>query len=65
MTVEMCRSNDEIRHIERQETVAIETAWITLWQHKRLADIALCIDVTEIRAREESIVTTGTKHHPT
>ena len=58
LTIEASWTDDELRHIERKETVTIETARILLWQHKRLAYIALCIDMTEIRARDEAIVTT-------
>ena len=65
MTVEIRGGNDEIGHVERKETLTIVTARVTLWQHERLADIAPCIDMTEIRACEESVVTTGAEHQPT
>ena len=64
MTIETGRTNDEVRHIEGKETVAIETTRITLRQHKRLGDVPLGIDVTEIGPREKTIITTRTKHHP-
>ena len=63
-TIETSGCDDEIGHIEGEETVAIETAWIALGQHKGLADAALRIDVTEIRSREETIVATGTQEEP-
>ena len=65
MAIEMSGGDDEIWHIERKEAIAIETAWISLWQHKGLADIALGVDMTEIGPREETIVATGTEHEPT
>ena len=64
MTIKVSRTNDEIGHIEGEETLAIETARIALRQHEGLADNAVSIDVTEIGPREETIVATGTQHEP-
>ena len=64
MTIEASRANDEFGHIEGKETFAVETAWITLWQHKGFGNGALGIDMTEIGPCEEPIVATGTKHEP-
>ena len=64
IAIEVCWANDEIGHIEGKETVVIETAWILLRQHKGFADTSICINVTEIRSREEAVVTTGTKDEP-
>ena len=58
ITIEARRTDNEIGHIERQETVTIETTRIALWQHEGLGDDALGIHMTEIRSREETIVTT-------
>ena len=58
MAIEVSRTNDEIGHIEGQETVAIETTRISLRQHESFADNALGINMTEIGTREEAIVTT-------
>ena len=63
-TIEAGGGDDELGHIEGQETVAIETAWIALRQHEGLADPALGIDVTEIGSREETVVATGTEYQP-
>ena len=60
----MRRTNDEIGDVEGQEAVAIETARVSLGQHKGLSNMALCIDMTEIGSREESVVTTGAEHEP-
>ena len=62
--VEMSGSNDEIGHIKREETLAIETSGITLWQHECLAGIALGINVAEIRTGVESVIATGTEYQP-
>ena len=64
ISIETSRTNNEFGHIERKETLAIETTRITLWQHKRLGDVPLGIDVTEIGSCEETVVTTRTKHYP-
>ena len=56
MTVKIGWANDKIGHVERKESFTIETAWISLRQHECLADISLCIDVTEIWSREETVV---------
>ena len=64
LTIETRGGDDEIRHVEGQETVAIETTGITLGQHKSLADNALGINVTEIGTRKETIVATGTQQEP-
>ena len=63
-TVEVRRTNDEIGDVEGQEAVAVETARVSLGQHKGLSNMALCIDMTEIGSREETIVTTGAEHEP-
>ena len=49
---------DEVGNIEGKETVAVETARILLRQHECLACNALSIYMTEIRPREETVVTT-------
>ena len=64
MTIEVSGANNEFRHIEGQETLAIETARITLRQHKGLGDSPLVINMTEIGSREETVIATGTQHHP-
>ena len=64
MTIEVSRTDDEIRHIEGEETFAIETAGIPLRQHKGLSDNALVVNVTEIGSCEEPIIATGTQHEP-
>ena len=58
VTIEVRRTDDEIGHIEGHETVAIESARVSLGQHEGLADSAFFIDVTEIGPCEEAIVTT-------
>ena len=65
MTIEMGGSNDKIGHIKGEETFAIETARITLGQHKGLTDSSLFIDMTEIRTRIKTIIATGTQYEPT
>ena len=65
MTIEVSGANDEIRHIEREKTLAIETARITLRQHKGLGDVPLGIDVTEVGPCKETVVATGTHYEPT
>ena len=64
MTVEVGRACDEIRHIERQEPVAIEASRMALRQHKGLVDPAPLVDVAEIGARIETIVTAGAEDQP-
>ena len=64
MTIKMSGRDDEIGHIERQETIPIETTGIALGQHKGLADNALSINVTEIGSREEPVVATRAEHKP-
>ena len=56
MGIELDRGNGEIGHVKRKETVALETARILLWQHKRLAYYAIGIDMAEIRACIETVV---------
>ena len=56
LTIKMSGADDELGHVERKETVAIETARVSLGQHECLADSALGIDVTEIGSCEESVV---------
>ncbi len=63
-TIEMGRTCDEIRHVIGIETVTIELAWMALGQHKGLADMSLCINVTEIRSRVKTVVATRTQHKP-
>ena len=58
MTIEMSRGDDEFGHIERKETLAIETARISLWQHEGLGHLSLGIDVAEIGPGEEAVVAT-------
>ena len=65
MTIETSWANDEVRHIKRKETVAIETARVSLRQHKSFGNIAISIYVTKIRPCEEAIVATRAEHHPT
>ena len=65
MTIEASRSDDEVGNIERKETIPIETARISLRQHEGLGDNSVGIDVTEIRPRIETVITSGTKHEPT
>ena len=57
ITVKASWTNDEIGHIEGKETVAIETARVTLRQHKSFGNIAISIYVTKIGPCEETIVT--------
>ena len=64
MSIEMGGTSNEIRHIEGEEPVAIETTRIPLRQHKGLGDLAIGIDMTEIGASEEPVVTTGTEYYP-
>ena len=64
MAIEMSRASDEIGHIERKKTVAIETAWIMLRQHKGFAATTIGINMTEIGPRKETVVSTGAKHNP-
>lgn len=64
MTIEASGSNDEIGHVEREEPLAIETAWIALRQHKGLAHDTFRINMTEVRTRKETVITTGTNHEP-
>ena len=64
MAIEMSRADDELGHIEGKETVGIETAGIALGQHESFCDTAVGVDVTEIRAGEEPVVTAGTQHEP-
>ena len=64
MTIKASGTSDEIGHIERKETLTIETTWISLRQHKGLGYPALGIDMAEIRPCEEAVVATRTKHHP-
>ena len=56
MTIKASRAYDEIGDVERKETFAIETARISLRQHKGLADNALGINMTEIGSRKEAVV---------
>lgn len=65
MTIKVSRAYDEIGDVERKETFAIETARISLRQHKGLADLSLSVNVTKIGPCEETVVATGAKHHPT
>ena len=58
MTIEASGTSDEIGHIEREETLTIETAWILLRQHKGLGNPALGIDMAEIRPCEKAVVAT-------
>ena len=58
VAIEASRPCNEIGHIEGKETLAIETLRILLRQHKGFADIAFCINVTEIGSRIETIVAT-------
>ena len=64
MTVETGRTNDEVRHIEGKETVAIETTRVSLRQHKSFGNITFSIYVTKIGSCEEAVVTTGTQYQP-
>ena len=64
MSIEMGGTSNEIRHIEGEEPVAVETTRISLRQHKGLGDLAIGIDVTEIGTREEPVVTAGTEYYP-
>ena len=65
ITVEVGGPDDKFGHIEREETLAIETARIALRQHKGLANAPVCINMTEIRTRIETVISTGTQHEPT
>ena len=56
MTIKVCRGNDKVGRVEGQETLAIETAWIALWQHEGFADTSLDINVTEIGTRIETVI---------
>ena len=62
--VEVYGGCDELRHIEGEETVAVELSRIALRQHKGLGNGATGIDVTEIRSREETVVASGTQNKP-
>ena len=64
MSIEAGGGNDELGHVEGEETVAIETARVALWQHESLRDNTVGVDVTEIRTGEEAVVTTGAEHEP-
>ena len=57
MTIETSWAYDEIWHIKRKETVAIETARVSLRQHKSFGNITFSIYVTKIGSCEETIVT--------
>ena len=58
MTIKMSGRDDEIGHIERQETIPIEASGISLRQHKGLADTTLGVDVTEVGTRKKTVVAT-------
>ena len=60
MAIEPCWSNDEIGYVEGEESVAIESARISLRQHKCLGNNAACVDMTEIGPCEQTVVATGT-----
>ena len=64
VTIEVRRGNDEVGDIIGKETLAIEAARIALWQHKGLANIPFCIDMTEIGTCIEPVVATRTKQQP-
>lgn len=57
-TIKMSWGNDELRHIERKETVTIKTARIALGQHEGLADRSIGIDMAEIGTRKKAVVAT-------
>ena len=65
MAIEASGAGDEVRHVKRQETVAIETARIALRQHKGLGGNAVSINVTEIGAGIKAVVASGTEYEPT
>ena len=65
LAIEAGGRNDEVGHVEREETVAIETARIALRQHECFGDTPFGIDMTEIRTREETVVAAGTEYEPT
>jgi len=62
IAIEASRASYKIRHIEGKKALAIETARISLGQHKRLADNSFCIDMTEVGSRVETVIPAGAKH---
>ena len=65
IAIEASRASYEIWHIEGKKALAIETARISLGQHKGLTDISFCIDVTEVGSCVETVITAGAKHELT
>ena len=63
--IETSGAGDEIGYIERKKTFAVETARISLWQHKCLGGIPFRIDMTEIGSSVETVVATRTEYEPT
>ena len=63
-TIEARRGDDEVGHVEREETVAIETARIALRQHEGLGDYTVGIDMAEIGPCEEAVVAAGAEDEP-